>query len=739
MYEKANIGCLCPVIWLWLMSACFTPCQLGASQVIGALHDSASGQPLPNVTVVVVGHKARTITDQYGHFGLTLKPGRYTVEMHAIGYDVARQTVRLMAGKPFRLNVGLNARPFVLKNTVITATGRSKSVTDATVPVEIIDREAIELSNAENVAMLLEDVAGLNVHSSLYGYLGSPTGVMIQGIDPNRLLILIDGQRVIGGPGGIIDLSKLPVASVERVEVVKGPHSALYGSDAMGGVVHIITRHPEQSYTGDVLVRLGTGGLNLLQGDAFLQHSGLKVMVIASRSNQDAVDRSPQDPDTHVDEYDQRFVHGKIHFMMPFEIAISGSLRWLSENEKGISSQYFAPLDKTYIWHFPDRTRRVDLGVRATRTKDEKNLVEVDFSSNYFKKNSVEELVGGRDLRDRFTDSILTKYRMRSVRQFSTAHVVTSGLEYTREELEILLDRTKPLGKQTRTVEVPASQIETAESYVQYEWQVSEKAGVVLGARVQRHSSYGYNLAPKISLSHRLAPQFRLRVAFGQGYRAPSLKELYFVFDHSNLGYKVIGSPSLQPESSWGLNAGFEYRPTSKFDLRVNFFDNRLQNLIQTVFDADQSTGSVAIYSYGNVSRAITRGIEVGVSTQLKSRFGLKVGYTYLKAREHMAKHDLVGRPRHAVRLRANLALLQNRRVELRLRRDSPVWADADGTLRSPATIEVDINYQQPLGRRLMLKCGIENVLDNHRALDQPGDLRSLRGRALRGSIGLRL
>jgi outer membrane receptor for ferrienterochelin and colicins len=738
MFQDANINPFAPVI-LWLMAACFTPFQLGASQVIGTLRDSGSGRPLPNVTVVIVENKAGTITDRHGHFGLSVPPGRYTVEMRAIGYDVTRQTVRLVAGKSLRLNVGLNARPLVLENTVITATGRSKFVADATVPVEIIDREAIELSNAENVAMLLEDVVGLNVHSSLYGYLGSPTGAMIQGIDPNRLLILIDGQRVIGGPGGVIDLARLPVASVERIEVVKGPHSALYGSDAMGGVVHIITRHPEQPYSGDVIVKLATGGLNVLQADAFLQHSGLKAMVIASKSNQDAVYLSPQNPDTHIDESDQRFVHGKMHLMMPLEIAINGSLRWLSENEKGISSQYFAPLDKTYLWHFPDRTQRVDIGVGATWTTDEENLIEVDFSNNSFKKNSVEELVGGRDRRDRFTHNILTKYRMRSVRQLSNAHAVTGGLEYASEELEIWLDRIKPLGKQTRTVEVPDSHVETADFYVQYEWQVSEKSGAILGARVQRHSGYGYNLAPKISLSHRFTPKFRLRVAYGRGYRAPSLKELYFVFDHSNLGYKVIGSPLLQPESSWGLNAGFEYRPTSKFEMQINFFDNRLQNLIQTEFDSGQSIGAIAIYSYGNVSEASTRGVEVGMSTQLIKRMGVKVGYTYLKAREQMVKHDLPGRPRHAVRLRATLTILRNRRVELRLRRDSPVWADADGTLRSPANREVDVNYEQPLGRRLMLKCGIENVLDSHRVLDQPGDLRSLHGRALRGSLRLRL
>ena len=158
---------------------------------------------------------------------------------------------------------------------------------------------------------------------------------------------------------------------------------------------------------------------------------------------------------------------------------------------------------------------------------------------------------------------------------------------------------------------------------------------------------YGFHLTPKISFAQRLSGSLRVRASYGAGYRAPSLKELHFVFDHSNLGYKVLGSPSLKPERTWGLNVGAEFEPLEALDLRVNYFHNRLRNLIQTVFDPTQSSGSVAIYAYDNVGRAVTRGIEFGLSAQLGDWLAINGGYTYLRARDQDAQRDLPGRPRH--------------------------------------------------------------------------------------------
>ena len=234
-----------------------------------------------------------------------------------------------MKGKEFGLTSHSRPCPWTRPPPLVTATGLPKSPAKLTVPVAVVPREAIDLSGAENVAGLLGDVAGINVHSTLYGYLGSPTGIMIQGIGPQRILILVDGERVIGGAGGVIDLAQLPTSQVERVEVVQGPHSALYGSDAMGGVVHIITRSPRQKRGGDLRFGLGSGGLTSFAGRSAFARSALSASLMASMTTLEALDRSPQDP---------RYRPGRLNqSLRPGPPALAGAARAMAASHRPLA------------------------------------------------------------------------------------------------------------------------------------------------------------------------------------------------------------------------------------------------------------------------------------------------------------------------------------------------------------------------------------------------------------------
>ena len=124
---------------------------------------------------------------------------------------------------------------------VVTATRTATPRGDAPVAVELITREDIAASGAENLADLLEGQPGLDVERS---YLGA--ALRMQGMNPDQVLILVDGERVLGAKDGVIDLGRFPVENIQQVEIVKGPGSALYGADAMGGVVNLITRTPDE-------------------------------------------------------------------------------------------------------------------------------------------------------------------------------------------------------------------------------------------------------------------------------------------------------------------------------------------------------------------------------------------------------------------------------------------------------------------------------------------------------------
>lgn len=719
-----------------LLGGTFLTPPADASQVGGSVVEAGSGRPLPHVSVASAGGAA-AVTDSLGRYEISLPPGRHRVVARRVGYDPQSRRVDLRSGEYLRLDFALRVSPLAQPPTLITATGRPKSAAELTVPAAIVGREAIELSGAANVAEVLEDVAGLNLHSSLYDYLGSPSGVMIQGIDPRRVLILVDGARVIGGSGGVIDLAELPVCQVERVEVVRGPHSALYGSEAMGGVVHVLTRSPREP-GGELNLGLGSGGLSSVEGRGSLMRGGLSATVVTARTARDALDRYPQDPDTDIDAHTRTYAQGKVRWEARPGLMVRGSGRWLLQEEEGVSSQYFAPLDKTYVWRFPDRMRRVDLRAGVERRLAGGGTLLAELSRDGFDKLSREELTGSREARDRSTAGALTRRRLRAV-HLLRGHALTLGLEHSREDLDVVLERTLAVGERRSTVEVPPSKVDVAEAYLQDDWQAGGRTGVVWGARYQRHSRYGSQLTPKISVAHRLSGSLRVRASYGRGYRAPSLKELHFVFDHSNLGYKVLGNPSLRPEHTRGLNLGLELEPARALDLSVNLFHNRLRNLIHTEADPARTEGRVAVYSYANVGQAVTRGAELAMGLRLGDPLVVKGDYTLLEATDRETGRELPGRPRHAVRARATWSLPTGGRLEVKLRRDSAVWVDAEETLRSPAGHEWDANAEQPLRGPLVLRLGVENLLDSRRDPERPGDLRSLRGREVRGSLRARL
>src|SRR5689334_25387163 len=128
---------------------------------------------------------------------------------------------------------------------VVTGTRTPESTQRATVRTDVVTRAEAERRGATNVGEALQGTLGVQVNPSAYGFLGNPSAIQIQGFDLDRVLVLEDGERVIGGVGGAIDLSSIPLTDVSRIEVVTGPTSSLYGTSAIGGVVNVLTAPPE--------------------------------------------------------------------------------------------------------------------------------------------------------------------------------------------------------------------------------------------------------------------------------------------------------------------------------------------------------------------------------------------------------------------------------------------------------------------------------------------------------------
>ncbi|MEQ8983205.1 MAG: TonB-dependent receptor plug domain-containing protein, partial [Deltaproteobacteria bacterium] len=183
--------------------------------------------------------------------------------------------------------------PEAIEQIVVTGSRIAETEDDAPVRVEVVTRERIEQSGSESVAELLEEHGGVQIDRSFRG-----ATVEMQGLSSEYVLVLVDGQRAIGRTDDAIDLSRFPVDRVERIELVKGASSALYGADALGGVINIITRGADRPL--EAAARLAYGRFDTLDLAGHVAgHAGpFELRLSAGWHRADAYDLSPEDPGT---------------------------------------------------------------------------------------------------------------------------------------------------------------------------------------------------------------------------------------------------------------------------------------------------------------------------------------------------------------------------------------------------------------------------------------------------------
>ena len=201
----------------------------------------------------------------------------------------------------------------------------------------------------------------------------------------------------------------------------------------------------------------------------------------------------------------------------------------------------------------------------------------------------------------------------------------------------------------------------------------------------------------------------------------------------------VIGNKNLSPEKSIGINIGADYQLSNKASYSCNLFNNNLQNLIQTQYDPAQSSGRLAIYTYDNVGKATTRGIESKFSYSSSENLSLSFAHTYLKAFAGEDSNELPGRPTHSIKLSTFYKPTTTTDFQLRINRESEIWSDANLEQRSPAQIQIDIFIQKRIDNQANLFVEIRNILNERRDLQIIGDLRPIRGRMIDSGLSINL
>ncbi|PWK79142.1 outer membrane receptor for ferrienterochelin and colicins [Mucilaginibacter oryzae] len=530
-----------------------------------------------------------------------------------------------------------------LKEVIVTATRSAKELMSVPMPVSTISNKEIKNRGLVRLDEVLNEQTGLSVLPDAHGQ-----GIQVQGFAPDYTMIMLDGMPVIGRTTGILDLTRITTNGVDRIEVVKGPVSSLYGSEAMAGVVNLISARPPLGFSSSVAARYGTNKNADLNFNAAYATDKLSVSGFVNRNSTGGYSLVPGSGSPTVSPYHGYTVNGRI----TYKLNANTDLLLLIRNYTNTTTNNYS----------------VDSGQVAGK----------GFESNFSISPSVtrrfsEKLTGQLRLyRSTYRTTSLLNYTATNAiyddtyfnQAFNRAEVQGDYQAYAKLRL------TSGAGGQYETVD--ATRYDTRQSftsgyaYMQGDWTPFKKLNLIAGGRFDAHSVYLSQFSPKLALSYRLSDNFVVLGSTGKGYKAPDFRQLYLNFTNAVVGYSVFGyeevaaqiaklqqqgqiqtiliDPStlrpLNAESSTGYNLGYRYRPVKSFMWTVNFFRNNIRDLIDAEAIAIKTNGQ-SVYSYFNIHSVYTQGAETDLSYHFLTHWTLAGGYQYLQAYDNKVLHQI--------------------------------------------------------------------------------------------------
>lgn len=623
-----------------------------------------------------------------------------------------------------------------LDEIVVTGTRSNRTIGDTPVRTEVVTRKELEKTHARNVAEALENVPGLQLRA-IHGKAGQE--VWMQGISADRVLILVDGLPMTATTGSAVDVSQLALLDVKRIEVVKGAGSAQYGSAAIGGVINVITRDIKPGVSGELTLDGGSyGDQNPSAENPDLARYGarasvdmaseqLRLRLSGSHQHTDGLDPEPATWARPGDEYDRNQFSSRLEWRPSDGQRLFAELGYFDEAS---GSRFLTAKAGTTLKQGKEESverQRAVLGGKHSLTEQQTltwNLLREDLQDDAYKYSAF----GTFDQRQASQE--LSQASVHTEVTVGDDHLLMVGADLHHETLEQSVDGASELvgGERSRN---------SKELWLQDTWMPTERWEWVAGLRGQRDSDFGNHYAPKLSTRYELTPGWAasqyLRASWSGGYRVPNLKERYFRFDHSQLGYVVQGNPDLRPEVSQNLQLGWGVNYLSAGWFEINAYQNLIEDLIQTQFDPVATAirgDGVDVHRYANVDNARTRGVETTAGWQFAPGWELTAGYTYTDAEDRATGKALPKRPRHQARLGLDgQAGIPGLSWSVRLRNQSSEFVDTNEAMKSPGYTTVDLKLNQALGDNLRLFAGIDNVTDKQRDFDDSDDFGPVAGR----------
>ena len=540
-----------------------------------------------------------------------------------------------------------------LGRVVVTATRTVEALEDVAVPTTVVDARDAEADGRLRLTDLLADVPGLTITSD-FG-----AGVQVQGLDPAYTLVLIDGEPVIGRDAGVLDLKRLTVSGLDRVEIVRGPSSSLYGSDALAGVINLVTRPPTGN-SARLRARAGTFGTTAFTAEGETAGTwrggplGVRLMLDRYATTGYDLDPAlfgPTTPAVGEATADLRAT-ASLGERTTLDLGARAT-RGDVDTNYGVAGDSVAGGGGA-VAAFDQTERRADWSVhpelrhRFGRVLGATLAGRVSlYGAGYRIDTDIVERADGSPLYTDSFDQQLAKAETTLDALWSVRHRTVVGAGGQRSRL-VGAQRYGDIRPEERTVY----------GFVQHEWEPSRLVALNASARVDAHSAAGSRLTPRVAVLLRPSERLRLRASVGSGFKSPDQRQLYLSFTNPAVGYVVYGTERLaeglarleaegrlvqttvdvsalgaiMPESSVAVNAEVEAEPLRGLRLTLGGFRNAVTDLIDVQPVAQTTSGLV--YSYVNLNRVRTEGVTFDLSAAPLSGLSVGAGFQLLRTRD---------------------------------------------------------------------------------------------------------
>ena len=638
MKQFIHLVMLCGVLFFATTASAITdnvtpePQKTSDANVYGHILDAKTNQHIPYVVISLKGTTYAAGADATGHYYMkNLPEGTYTLVAEAIGYKTVEKSVKLISNKSVEVNFTMQEEALSMNDVVVSATRNETNKKNTATIVNVASAKLFENTASSNLAESMAFQPGLRVENTC-GTCGA-VQLRINGLEGQYSQVLLDSNPIFSSLAGVYGLEQLPVAMIERVEVIRGGGSALFGSNAIGGVVNIITKEPLRNSLSLAnttnLIEGKTAEFNTSFNGSFVSDNHRAgVYLFGMVKNRDAHDYN-DDGFSDILKMDSKTLGFRGYYKTSVHSKLTAEYHHIGEYRRGGNNIDLPP-------HMADIAEDVRHQIDGGSLRfnyfapNSRHFADVYVSSQGIKRNSYYGTGKDPNAYGQTNDITITagaQYSYVFEKCLFMPAQFTVGAEYSFNDLD-----DHSIGFDRKIMQT----VRTAGVYMQNEWQ-SKKLNFVVGGRFDKHNMMeNIIFSPRANLRYSPIEDIGLRVSYSSGYRAPqAFDEDLHIDAVNNQSSIIVLDENLRPEYSHSFSASADlYHSFGKLqtNLLVEGFYTTLDDVFALAKTGENEEGYILQTRY-NAEGAKVKGLTAELKMGIPNAFELQMGYTFQRSR----------------------------------------------------------------------------------------------------------